>query len=81
MRCGRRGSIAPPSVALAKALGGLDGSPWAEWRRGTRAVSDKQLSGLLWDKLNIRSIRLPDGETPKGFHIEQFADAFARYAE
>jgi putative DNA primase/helicase len=70
------------SVALAKALGEIDSSPWAEYR-GSRAITKKQLSGLLAKFLSIRSVSIRlRGQSPtaKGYYVEQFADAFARYA-
>jgi hypothetical protein len=69
-------------LATAELLEGLaadEEAPWATWHRGDR-ISPRKLAGLL-RRFDVRSktIRLPDGETPKGFLREQFEDPWARY--
>jgi len=44
------------------------------------AITQKQLAGLLRPyRIESKSVRLPDGRTPKGYDRPQFEDAFARY--
>lgn len=54
-------------------------APWATWNRG-REMTARQLADRL-KNFNVRSgtIRLPSGSTPKGFYLDGFKDAFARY--
>jgi uncharacterized protein DUF3631 len=68
-----------PSADLLTALVEEEEAPWATWNRG-RPMSVKQLSARLADfGIRSQSIRLPNGKTPKGFHLAQFGDAFSRY--
>jgi hypothetical protein len=56
-------------------------APWQELPgRPPKPLSPHRLAVLL-DPFEVRSrsVRLPDGTTPKGFHREQFADAWSRY--
>ena len=58
-------------------------APWGTWHRaagGRAPISPRALAGQL-EPFGIRSrtIRLDDGTTPKGFHVDQFADAWKRY--
>ena len=53
--------------------------PWATFNHG-KPMSQAQLARRLSAfGIASRSVRLPDGRTPKGYPIEAFADAFARY--
>jgi len=68
-----------PSMTLVDALAEKEESPWAEWRAGS-PLTQAQLARLLAPHgIRPRTIRLPNGQTPKGYHLDQFADAFARY--
>ena len=53
--------------------------PWATFNNG-RAIGYHQLRGLL-DEFDIHSddIRFPSGKVLKGYRLEWFKDAFARY--
>lgn len=73
---GRRDRMS--SVELLAALVADEENPWATWNKG-RAMTVKQLAVRL-SEYGIRSntIRM-GGTTAKGYRLEQFADAFARY--
>lgn len=64
---------------LIQNLAADEEAPWADWRGGGR-ISPRALSNLLRRyEIRSRSIRLADGETPKGFLREQFEDAWRRF--
>jgi hypothetical protein len=67
------------STELAEILAADAERPWAEYNRG-KAITVRQLARLL-GAFGILSgtVRLADGKTLKGYKLEQFADAFARY--
>lgn len=68
-----------PSAVLVARLNELDESPWGEWQQG-RGLTQNRLARLLRGfDIRSRSIRLPDGSTPKGYLQTQFVDAFSRY--
>jgi len=68
------------SKGLLAALVEIDESPWGTYRHDERPVTAAQLSGLLRTfEIRSRTVRLSDGSTPKGYLLEQFEDAFARY--
>ena len=54
-------------------------APWATWHHGS-PISPRKLATLLgrYD-VHSRTVRLPGGETPKGYLREQFEDAWERY--
>lgn len=53
-------------------------APWSTWNRG-KPMSPRQLATWLKEfGVASHTIRV-GGITPKGYHIEQFDDAFARY--
>lgn len=53
--------------------------PWATYNKG-RPLSQSQLARKLSAfGVSSRSVRLPDGRTPKGYLRENFEDAFVRY--
>jgi hypothetical protein len=67
------------SDELATHLGTLDDRLWPEYRAG-KPISKSQVARLLKPlRVSSGSIRLPDGSTPKGYHLAAFRDAFARY--
>jgi len=68
------------SSVLVPALNEIETSPWAEWNKG-RGLTAPSLARLLHRyEIKPRSIRIGD-ETAKGYKLEQFADACARYLE
>jgi hypothetical protein len=66
------------SVRLAEVLTSFEESPWGP--RYGKEFDARALARLL-KPFNIRprSIRIADVATPKGYHSEQFTDAWARY--
>ena len=67
------------------ALMEMDDAPWAAWwagdiahdnRRGPMVKVAKMLKPF---DIVPKSVRLPDGTTPKGYMAESFADAWERY--
>jgi hypothetical protein len=67
-----------PSADLAYALCELEESPWGDLY-GKRLDARGLARRLKPFEVVPRTIRLDDGKTPKGYLLEQFADAFARY--
>jgi hypothetical protein len=66
------------SADLLEALLADEEAPWATWNRG-KPISPRQLSAKLAD-FGIKSTTVRDGSNvKKGYHLEQFSDAFARY--
>lgn len=73
-----RGNDRIASADLVSALIGLEERPWAEWKSG-KAISANGLARLLAPfGIQPSTIRIGD-ETPKGYMVSQFEDAFARY--
>ena len=67
------------SDELATYLGSLDDRPWPDYRAG-KPISKTQVARLLKPlRISSGTIRLPDGNTPKGYYLTAFRDAFARY--
>ena len=68
------------SRELTAALVELEPSPWADIRG--KPLSQHVLSRMLGDYgVRSKSIRLPDGSTPKGYERCQFVDAWGRYCQ
>lgn len=66
------------SADLLNALIADEEAPWATWNRG-KPMSPRQLSAKLAD-FGIKSKDVRQGfDVKKGYHLEQFADAFGRY--
>jgi putative DNA primase/helicase len=62
-------------VALSK----LDGRPWPEWH-DAKPISARGLAKLLKPfGIEPRTVKWPGGRTAKGYMLEWFEDAFARY--
>jgi 5S rRNA maturation endonuclease (ribonuclease M5) len=67
------------SSQLVARLNELEDAPWAEFNAG-RPLTTNRLAALLRRyEIRPRTIRLRDGQTPKGYLLDQFQDAFARY--
>ncbi len=74
-----RGVDKLPTEELLQGLTALEESPWATWNKG-KPLSAAQLARLLKPfEIAPRTIRLPNGKTPKGYHREDFEDVFSRY--
>ena len=66
------------STDLLNGLIADDEAPWATWNRG-KPMSPRQLSAKLAD-FGVKSKDVRQGfEVKKGYHLEQFSDAFGRY--
>jgi hypothetical protein len=66
------------SATLAAELHELEESPWSEWYG--KPITQHGIAKLLKHfEIRPRSVRLDDETTPKGYRLEQFEDAFARY--
>jgi putative DNA primase/helicase len=66
------------SQGLCDLLAGLEERPWSDWRRG-KPLNPNQLARLLKDfGIHSRSIRF-DSVVQRGYHREDFGDAFGRY--
>lgn len=67
------------TVELISALVEDDEKPWATYNRG-KPISPRQLSKQLSAYgISSKTVRLSPHDTPKGFELSQFTDAFARY--
>jgi len=67
-----------PSASIVEALVGMEGKPWPEFRHG-KPITPNQLARLL-SRFGVRSKSIRIGaETPKGYMLADFEDAFARY--
>lgn len=68
-------------ISMADLLNALladEEKPWASWRGG-RPMTPRSLGKIL-SEYGIKSKAVRIGyESPKGFEVDQFADAFARY--
>lgn len=66
------------SADLLSALIADEEAPWATWNRG-KPISPRQFSAKLSD-FGIKSKDIRQGlDVKKGYHLEQFSDAFSRY--
>lgn len=68
-----------PSATIAEALGTMEGRPWPEFGKAHKPITCNGLARLL-RKFGVTpdSVRVGD-ETPKGYHLAQFTDAFERF--
>jgi putative DNA primase/helicase len=68
-----------PSSKLAEALAAIEGRPWAEWGKHRKPISPNQLANQLRRfGVSPRAIRVGD-ETPRGYLLADFQEAFDRY--
>jgi uncharacterized protein DUF3631 len=68
------------SAEVATRLAGLDGRPWSEWRGGM-PITKKAIANLL-APFDIQPVELRVGaQVLRGYYLEQFEDAFARYVK
>jgi len=66
--------------SLLQYLCGIQDAPWPAYAKG-KPMTARHLARLLHPyKILPRSVRPDDtGKTPKGYHVKDFQDAFARY--
>jgi putative DNA primase/helicase len=68
-----------PSATLCDSLAEIEGREWAEWGRARKPISTHQLAKLLRRfQVFPDTIRVGD-ETPRGYLLADFTEAFARY--
>jgi putative DNA primase/helicase len=68
-----------PSAVLAEALADMEGRPWAEYGRSEKPITPGKLARLLKPLAIVpENIRVGD-KVPKGYVLERFKEAFARY--
>lgn len=66
------------SKDIAERLAAMDGKPWPEFKSG-KPITSNQLARLLARfKIHSRTVRIGD-DTAKGYHFDDFEDAFARF--
>jgi len=66
------------TAELLRRLHALEESPWGDWYG--RPLSARDLAKLLRPyRIKSRSVRLPDGSTPKGYSRTDLEDAWSRY--
>ncbi len=71
-----------PSAKLAEALAKLEGRPWPEFGKPPKPITANGLARLL-RRFSVapHTIKLPGGDTAKGYLAADFADAFARFVQ
>jgi putative DNA primase/helicase len=68
-----------PSAVMVDALGNLEGRPWSEFRNG-KELSRSTLAKLLRPfGIGPENIKIGPDKVAKGYKLERFEDAFARY--
>jgi len=68
-----------PSATLCDLLAEIEGREWAEWGAAHKPISTHQLAKLLRRfQVSPDGIRVGD-ETPRGYLLADFREAFARY--
>lgn len=67
------------SADLVVALAAIETSPWPEYSHGKPITPPKLARLLARFGIEPRTIRLPDGKTPKGYYRTDFEDAWRRY--
>jgi hypothetical protein len=67
------------SAALASALNSLEESGWGNWN-DRHGIGQRDLAARLKHYfIQPKTVRLPDGSTPRGYKREDFFDAWSRY--
>jgi hypothetical protein len=70
------------SELLCKCLAALETSPWGEYGRARKPITQRQLARVLLPfKIVPGTVRLASGKTPKGYHRGAFRDAWTRYLD
>ncbi|MCH7641517.1 DUF3631 domain-containing protein, partial [Patescibacteria group bacterium] len=66
-----------PTAILLSKLNALEESPWGGWRKD-KGLSSRNLANLLKPYgISSKTIRMPDGTTPRGYEQIGFVDAFS----
>lgn len=66
------------SADLVRRLGGMEGRPWPEWKQGKPMTANQLARALAPFGVRPRTVRA-GAETAKGYHREDFEDAWGRY--
>jgi hypothetical protein len=66
------------SADFVEALAEIETSPWADWSHGKPITKAKLAHLLSRYEIKSHSVRIGD-RTPKGYHCDDFRDAWARY--
>jgi hypothetical protein len=71
-----------PSAKLAEALAHMEGRPWPEFGKPPKPITANGLARLL-RRFSVapHTIKLPGGDTAKGYLADDFGDAFARFIQ
>jgi len=64
---------------LCEKLAAIEDAPWIEIRRGKPITQNQLARRLVPFQIAPRTIRLPDGSTPKGYLLDSFRVVFAAY--
>jgi putative DNA primase/helicase len=73
------GATRMPSVDLCQRLGAMDDRPWPEWRH-SKPMTPPQLAAVLRPfRIRPTTYRPPGGAPVKGYLLDSFEEAFARY--
>ena len=68
-----------PSAKLAEYLNDMEDRPWPEYGRSRKPITVVQIARLLKrHTISPGTIRIDD-QTPRGYRLDQFKNAFARY--
>jgi putative DNA primase/helicase len=67
------------SAVLVDALVALEGHPWAEFGRSRKPLTQSRLARLLSPLPVVPEVIRFGNETPRGYRLAQFKDAFDRY--
>jgi Protein of unknown function (DUF3631) len=67
------------TAGLVAALNGLEEAPWGSWHDGKGMTARDLARRLKPYGIESRTVRQPDGSTPKGYVREDFLDAWSRY--
>ena len=70
-----------PSEGVCEYLAGREDRPWPEWKNGKPITKAQLARALAPFGIKPRTIRLPSGATPKGYHADDFGDAWGRYVK
>jgi putative DNA primase/helicase len=69
-----------PSAKIAGALAEMEGRPWAEFGKQRKPITVNQLASQLRHfGITPRTIKLTNDQTAKGYHREDFQEAWGRF--
>ena len=67
------------SAEVVHALATMEERPWPEWYHG-KPITVRQVAKLLHGfGIKPKVVKFPGGQTARGYHLEQFTDAWTRY--